>query len=353
MTPFEFVGLTEKDFEAISSLITGMSVSPGLRLRDKSPAYYRWMYLANPAGKAVVYSARLGGKTAASFAVAPKRFLIDGEEVLIGKTMDMFTDPHFQGRGLIKGCTERVFEAAAAAGMIGWYVTPSVNSYPIFAGRWGYSEHLRVVYRAKILEYGPVLSAAMRPSGLARLVGSVGDRLVGWFRRRFKPPTGDVVTAIDRFDAAADSLWAAVAPGYRVAQVRDARYLNWRYVDNPDEYASFGVERDGELIGIVVLTGTIRRGVPVAEVVDYLCRVDDDELFATLISIGVGWARENGMAMIEAWSVYGTAQDRRIRRSGLRTRRADVKFLMSPGFPLSTVDDPEAWLLTQGDGNDV
>lgn len=46
----EFGPLSGDDLAGISELITGMSYAEGdQRLRDKSAAYYEWMYLENPA----------------------------------------------------------------------------------------------------------------------------------------------------------------------------------------------------------------------------------------------------------------------------------------------------------------
>ena len=82
----EFGSLRDSDFAEISDLITRMDSSGGSqRLRDKSEGYYRWMYEANPSGRAIVHSARIGAKVVSSFAMAPKTFQIDGREVLMGK----------------------------------------------------------------------------------------------------------------------------------------------------------------------------------------------------------------------------------------------------------------------------
>ena len=43
-------------------------------------------------------------------------------------------------------------------------------------------------------------------------------------------------------------------------------YLNWRYIENPDQYWSLGLAYNGALVGIVVMTTTIRRGVLVGEI---------------------------------------------------------------------------------------
>jgi GNAT superfamily N-acetyltransferase len=351
----EFGPLSEADLAGISDLITRMSSAEGdQRLRDKTPAYYRWMYLANPAGPAIVHSARHRGAVVSTFAVAPKIVQIDGRMTLLGKTMDMFTDPAYQGQGLIKRCTDAVFLEAAASGMDGWYVTPSVNSYPIFTGKWGYREDFRVVYRARILDYSCVLAAAIKPSGLGRAVGAVADaarRMVP--RHPFRLPEGYELRPMTIFGEEADHLWKKVADGYRVALVRDAGYLNWRYVENPDHYWSLGLAHNGALVGIIVMTMTIRRGIRVGEIVDYVCAADDLATFRLLVHAAVADLEERGCALCQAWSIKGTRLDRRLRKAGLVFWRTDVKFLISPGFPDSAIYDPEAWLLTQGDGNDI
>lgn len=351
---YAFGPLTSDDPEGISDLIRRMSNdSQRLRLRDKSPAYYRWMYLQNPAGPAVVHSARLDGEVVASFAMAPKLFQIDGEQVVLGKTMDMFTDPAHQGRGLIRRCTAEVFEGARDAGIRDWYVTPSVQSYPIFK-RWGYREDIRLVHRTRVLRWSPVLGAMLKPAVPARLAGRVIDRLRDFLTRRRRPlPKGWTLDTMDRFGPEADRLWERVADGYRVAIMRDATYLNWRYVENPDEYTVLGLRAAGELVGLVVLGETTRRGVRVCEVMDFVCPAHDDSIFGLLMEGATEHARSTGHALVQAWSIRGTALDRRIRRAGLWFNRTDIKFLLSPEADHQALSDPEAWLLTQGDGNDV
>lgn len=348
---FRFGPLEEGDLQGISDLITRMSDDNGLRLRDKSAAYYRWMYLENPAGLAVVHSARLDGKVVASFALAPKRFRVDGKQLVIGKTMDMFTDPEYQGRGLIKRCTTAVFEGAKEAGMAGWYVTPSVNSYPIFKDKWGYREDLRILFRARILRFGPLFAAMLKPAGV---LGRIADGLRGLLSRRgLELPADYEVERLERFDHEADRLWGEVGPGYRVALERDAAYLNWRYVDNPDDYTLLGLRRGGLLVGIIVLTETVRRGVRCGEIVDFVCPAQDDEVLKLLVAVAIDRSRNAGHALVQAWTLKDTTLDARFRVAGLGVKRTEIKFLTSPGLTDPTLRDANAWLLTQGDGNDV
>ena len=326
----EFGPLQDGDDARVSDLIMRMSSDgAGLRLRDKSPEYYRWMYEQNPAGRAIVHSARVGDRIVASFALAPKIFVIDGERVVLGKTMDMFTDPAWQGRGLMRSCTDAVFTEAARAGMPGWYVTPSVNSYPIFTTRWRYREEFSLIYRLRVLRPRPL-------------------------RRRLRLPPGYTIEEVQRFDGSADELWANEAShGYRVAQVRDAAYLNWRYVANPDHYDLLTLRRDSRLVGIAVVATTLRRGIRVGELMELIHGADDEVALRLLVRAASARAEGSGCWLLQAWSVPHTRLDERLRRAGLRWRRGEVKFLLSPGFPGAAASDPDAWLLSQGDGNDV
>ena len=209
----QFRPFTEEDLGEISGLITGMSGDDEERhLRDKSAAYYRWMYYGNPAGPAFGFLGRHGDRIVSSFAVAPKVMQVGGRQVRVGKTKDMFTDPDYQGMGLIKQCAERVFAAAREAGIDGWYVTPSVNSYPIFKGKWGYREDLELVYRARVVDLEAVL-AAVRP-GVGRWVGRIADPPRTVAAASAQAPAGWSVTELTRFDERTDTLWAEVAGGY-------------------------------------------------------------------------------------------------------------------------------------------
>lgn len=351
----EFRPFSVDDLDGISALITSMSTDRGeQRLRDKSAAYYRWMYTDNPAGDAIVHSAHHKGAVVSTFAIAPKPVQIDGRRVTLGKTMDMFTHPDYQGLGLIKRCTDAVFEDARAAGMDGWYVTPSVNSYPIFTGKWGYREPFKVVYRSRVLNYAQVLSVVVRPQAVGRIAGGAVDALRRLrASREFRLPPGWAAQEVDSFGEEADDLWDAVKAGYRVALVRDAQYLNWRYSRNPDEYTLIELSHDGRLAGIIVLTRTIRRGLHVGEIVDYVCAIEDVATLTLMVRMASERFRQLGCAMVEAWSITGTRTDATLRAAGLRFARTEVKFLISPGFPDQVVYQPDAWLLTQGDGNDV
>lgn len=354
LSQIEFGRMTRDELDALTDLITGMRSynSAQLDIRSTSKEYFDWMYFRNPAGPAIVFRARHGDRIVSSFAMAPKRMQVGSRIVTCGKTMDMFTHPEYQGFGLVKRLTELVFEDALASGIAMWYVTPSVQSYPIFMNKWGYQEPFRVVYRTAILRPSEIMKVKIRPALLGKIAGIPLDaaaiclqRLKGSARSAYdiRPDTG--------FGPETDNLWQR-AQRPTVALVRDAAYMNWRYRDNPDKYAILKFYSDRTLHGLLVLKVTLRQGLKTGEIVDAVWDATDPLIFNCIIRTAIEKAAKNGCAFVQAWSIEGTRQDASLHAAGLNLKRKKVNFVLSPGAP-GEFYDKDLWTLAQGDGNDV
>jgi predicted N-acetyltransferase YhbS len=78
-------------------------------------------------------------------------------------------------------------------------------------------------------------------------------------RSRREPEAPNIVE-VDRFGSEIDELWDRTRDEYPVIFPRDARFLNWRFVDCPEPtYRRFVAKRGGRTVGYVVL----RRAEPV------------------------------------------------------------------------------------------
>jgi len=66
---------------------------------------------------------------------------------------------------------------------------------------------------------------------------------------------------LTRFDSRFDRFWQRIRDDYPIMLVRDATYLNWRYVDAPGvTYERLALEEttSGEIEGFAVLRTTLR-----------------------------------------------------------------------------------------------
>ncbi|MFH2001677.1 MAG: GNAT family N-acetyltransferase, partial [Planctomycetota bacterium] len=291
----EFAPLEAADLAELSEMISAMRPysTDLVRLRDFSENYFHWMYFRNPAGRAITWGGKHDGRLVCSFAMAPKKMHIDSQTVTIGKTMEMFTHPDYQGLGLVSQAVKKVFSEARAQGITTWYVTPSKNSYPIFLDKWGYKEPFENHYVIKVLNLSSLLSAMMRPAWLGACAGAPLDLLLKASRLFTPLPKGYEVHEEKSFDSETDALWER-SKGNRLALVRDAAYMNWRYVDNPDSYRVLTFRRRGSLDGILVLKHTLRRGKKAGDIVDFLCPAEDNDTLQAMLRHGIDRLRRDG-----------------------------------------------------------
>lgn len=106
-----------------------------------------------------------------------------------------------------------------------------------------------------VLRGAPVVRGKF-PAPIAAAAGlalNLSQRLRHWRGRGRRQPFS--VRTLPRFDRTHDDLWAEVRNDYPVAVVRDASYLNWKYVDQPGQaFDRLEVSSGGRIIGIAVVS---------------------------------------------------------------------------------------------------
>jgi GNAT superfamily N-acetyltransferase len=188
-------------------------------------AEFEWWFERNPAG-ALMSVARSDNGIVGVASHSLCRMVLAGKEQLATFSVHATTDESARGQGIF-GALERKHEAEAeergAAVVLAFASKPTA---PIFLGPLGWTEVGRLRLWARPLP-------------------------------RLKRPQLGAET-VERFDFPGDA--AGEWPNH---VVRDATYLNWRYLDSPKGYEAFRV--DG---GYAVLGHKVQRGVPVAFVAD-------------------------------------------------------------------------------------
>jgi len=166
------------------------------------------------------------------------------------------------------------------------------------------------------------------------------------------------VKPVDRFGERHDRLWQAVSPTITCGVVRDAGYLNWKYVDQPGQrFERFEVFDGDRLIGAVVLairepeaTYRYRRAL----LVDVVASMATDGDLERVIRAAVSAAESGGADAMVCMHV-GAALTRALKANGFALRKPERVLLVDTGgLPLETqrtlLDGP-GWLVTQGDSD--
>ena len=270
--------------------------------------FVRWKYFANPAGRAFGRCALLDGRPAAFYGNIPVHLKLGGRAVLAAQAVDAMVAPEARRRRLFVILGQQTFAQMDEAGVALAYAFPNPVSLAAFVERMGWKPVGAAPRWVRVLDASAVARGGGRAGPAAWLYALW---LWAFSRSRPIPPTissrrkgGDdlSIREIESFDERFDRFWQAAAADFPIAVVRDAAYLNWRYVERPaSPYHALAAERGGALAGWAVLSTRDAAEARVAVVTELLAAPGENEAGPALLAECERLARSLGCAQLQAW----------------------------------------------------
>ncbi len=246
---------------------------------------WRWQFEENPAGSAFYRLAEAGHRVVGQYVTIPTRLLVDGRETLAAFSCDTMIHPEYRRQGMFSALAQELYddlEKGAGIGLVWGF--PNEQSLPGFTRKLDW----------KMLPPIPLMVVPIRPLAVLLKMLPATGRLVG---NRFPSPAADkplrivsrikglAIEAISRFDESFDELWHRHKASARIIQVRDSRYLQWRYLSVPQfGYRPFAVFRDRKLLGFIVIRMMALRGQRFGVLVDVFPFPVNAPVFRDIIS---------------------------------------------------------------------
>ena len=201
----------------------------------------------------------------------------------------------------------------------------------------------------------PISRRALRrpnwPVPVNRLVSALALPVVRFVSRL--QPLKEEVQAVRRFDSGVDLLWERVKGSLALSVRRDARYLNWKFIEPPHvRYQAAVLRRGDEVAGYVIYRHLREPQGRVTQIVDFLADPADERAIATL----AGWVdREARLEDSDKIRCYAThAEFRRLlRRQGFFGVKSDVNVIVKVNavdVPKDFYQSGDQWHVTLGDG---
>ena len=267
------------------------------------PDVWRWQFVDNPAGPGWVRLADDAGTIVGQYAAIPNRFLVDGAPRTFALSCDTMTHPRYQKQGMfVRLARELYADLAERHGVETVWGFPNDSSHPGFVGKLDWFDVHVFPTLVKPLRSAPVLERYLKSAGLSRMLGALGDAAWRLVSPRPRATGRVVIRPIVAFDARFDDLWQRHAGIARVVQVRDARYLTWRYCAVPMfGYQAFEVTAAGRLEGFFVLRNVELMGLPFGALVDcFPFPLLDPEVTREVLGFAETWVAEHGAAFLTA-----------------------------------------------------
>jgi hypothetical protein len=165
---------------------------------------------------------------------------------------------------------------------------------------------------------------------------------------------GLTLAPVTHFDARFDETWAA-ARKLPLMLVKDAAYLNWRYLACPAvRYETLAAERDGRVDGWITTHVLARGGLRYGLVDDVLCRADAPETVGALLGAGLASLARRGAQVAIAWLPKHHAHDPAFARLGFRERPTPHYWIVRRGcsdLPKEELTRATNWDYSIGDSD--
>ncbi len=177
-------------------------------------------------------------------------------------------------------------------------------------------------------------------------------------KRRCRPDPHITATPINRFSEEHDRLWDRVSEHYRCCVVRDSRFLNWKYVEQPgQEFTRIELRKGETVCGIVVVqvrppdeVYRYSRGFVVDMVVD----PTDDVAISAACRAAIASLRGRG-SDIAVFYLVNRQLEQQIERFGFWEREPTrYLWILTDGMDEGNADmlsQPGNWLVTMGDSD--
>jgi hypothetical protein len=207
---------------------------------------------------------------------------------------------------------------------------------------------------------GRVALAGKVPDSVAPVAGmalTTWQTLRSW-PARLQSRSAFTTRPVMRFGPSHDRLWERVRSAYAVAVVRDASYLNWKYVEQPGQsFTRLEVIGDGDVMAVIVISVAepdrayrSRRAI----LTDIVVRPDHDQHVWAALEATRQYASECGADLISL-DIINPALVQRALAFGFARRDPSRVLLIATEDPPSAAGrlalDGDNWLVTRGDSD--
>ena len=329
---------------------------------ERDCAYWEWKYFRSPAGKALSPVAIADDRIVGLLGSIPVRFSITGKQVLGGQELDLAILEQYRRFNALFELTalqKKIFLKEGIDFVIGFTLDVSSDLGQTLFQRKKITPIPRL---QKVLDLAPLLAKRSPIPVLPGLLSPIANRtLRALSSETMKIPEGMQVGRIDRFDERFDIFWNRIKHDYPIMTVRDAAYLNWRYMDAPQmDYEAFCLERpgSGQILGYMVL-GSYKIDYRRGQIYDIVTSKGDgmDGVFA-LLRHGLDHFRRKGAATVECWMLPHCHVYPALRRLGFLRREQEGRNVIletirgdAPTPLEGLLIDRKNWFLSKGDSD--
>jgi len=325
-------------------------------VRDR--AFWDWKYYQNPAGEHAMYVAidPASGSIVGEHGTIPMRIKVGDVEGISTQGVDIVILPQYQKGGPFFRLHELATEEASSRAAF-TYAFSIKKTYRIFTRLLHFKGVCPVKKFVKVLNPTPFLQKKIRVPVIAALCGRAGKLMIRFFCHRMpETPGGLELFEVKEFDSTFDEFWQQHPEKQEIMIIRDAQYLNWRYMKNPAaQYTVYALRetKRGSIKGYIVLR-TVQEDIRRGYIVDILVDEKGEDLMRLLVSRAIHHCYAEDADSVTCWMLEHTPVAPVLKRMGFEMRGTPHDLMICPYSEDTRAEyliDVTKWYMTMGDSD--
>jgi hypothetical protein len=330
--------------------------------------FTRWKLCENEArsGFASVMLTVPGDAIVSTCTITPKRFWRNGKEHFFGEIGDTFTDSQYLRKGMFGTLVNACRSRAKAAGIKAIYGLPNDQSLPGYVKKLNFKIKKDLILDSYVMPIGvKAIGLRSRISRFPLLRSLLCSSFVVTFSRKItwlftsillSQPKEISFDQVKVFGSEFDLLWKRCRSALENSQVRDSRYLAWRYEKNPFPVRIFAARHQNELVGYVALLTLGKDDKSRDEfrhtiLLDWLYEPKAKvEAKTALLYMAIRFSYEDGADVLSVISSRITSLPLPFKRGGFFKRNIEMPVIFYSDEEGSNIlEDPAGWHFTWSD----
>lgn len=219
--------------------------------KERSVKHWNWKYKDNLIEKTIVTVDQEDEDIAGHVALVPFPAKWHDREVVFGARTDTMVSPRYRGKGIYKHLNEEMIETARVNGIDYLFGYPAAKAKVLLEK---YTGAVEIGYIPRLMKINKVSSLLSSRIPVLKGVKPLLKAADLFFRsKEYELPSGYEIRSLNRADDSFNLLWEKGKSLANITLVRNADFLNWRFINHPDfKYHLIGLYKEEELVGYAV-----------------------------------------------------------------------------------------------------
>lgn len=233
-----------------------------------SNSFFNWVYIKNPAGRAVIRVAVSDeNKVVGFYGVIPQKFVVGNKEVLGSVSLNTLVDVDYRRLGVFVKLAKDCYRDCRERNILFTLGFPNPFSYHGFVKKLGFFDLMEVPLLIRPYRVSRLISFGLKRRFLEKWLKPLDCLLV----KKDTKVRGKIVRLTDD---SLNRLWKDSKKNYRYLTARNKTFIDWRLAWPQRKYIYLAHKVKGELLGYMVLGFLKTDGLNNALLVDFVLKSD-------------------------------------------------------------------------------